>query len=254
MPSAMGTPVGLITQLAPSGIVDQREGEVSGCRPGKPAIYTAPGGHTGVYGSGGIQLPLTPPRIDGGEVSQAVKRCANECTGHEVENVCALSQYEGSGIIIDNAATKSILGANALAYITRRWECEPIVVRTANGESHVNMMGSVRTEYGHEVHGYIVEESKFSLWAMEDALRMKSGGQYVQDINDAYMTYADGTVVSFEKKDRLWQINLEGSEPDGKDGVSEGVMALAVEQIEGDRGGGASETRLTTFDSGSQCP
>ena len=93
--------------------------------------------------------------------------------------------------------------------------------------------GAVFTAYG-VVEGYIVEESAFSLWAMHEALRFRQGveGEYRQKLNDAYLTFDDGTVINFEKRDKLWVTEFE-SNSDSERGV-EGecevgdVVALAV--------------------------
>ncbi len=202
-PSAGCTLVGLSTPPAPSELVDQREGEVRGCkRPGKPTGCVALGGHTDTVSPAGFQHPLAPPSLGGDGVSQAVKI--------EVLNVCGLNNFKGSGVIIDNACTMSILGDNAREYIVEEWEAEPVIVRTANGESLVDRKGAVLTRYG-VIEGYIVPESNFSLWAMEEALRFAPGGVYTQSLNDACLAFSDGTVISFERADRLWTLMMEES-------------------------------------------
>jgi hypothetical protein len=124
---------------------------------------------------------------------------------------CALNS-EGVEItvgsaVIDNACTTTILGKNAIPYIRRRWTVPPATVYTANGVSQVHEKGSVMTVYG-LMTGYIVEESDFSLWALEEALKMSVNGEYHQTLHDAYIEFANGNVINFEKEGKLWIIEL----------------------------------------------
>ena len=99
--------------------------------------------------------------------------------------------------------------------------------------SNVSRKGAVFTAYG-VVEGYIVEESAFSLWAMHEALRFRQGveGEYIQKLNDAHLTFDDGTVINFEKRDKLWVTEFE-SNSNSERGVEgecevEDVVAMAV--------------------------
>ena len=109
--------------------------------------------------------------------------------------------------IIDNACTTTILGKNAIPFIRERWFDVPATVMTANGKSNVIEKGSVMTVYG-LISGYIVEESDFSLWSLDEALRSRVGGRYVQTLHDAYIQFSNGSVINFEKEGRLWVIYL----------------------------------------------
>ena len=117
-----------------------------------------------------------------------------------------------------------------LSPISNRCHC---LIRTANGESIVSRKGAVFTAHG-VVEGYILEESAFSLWAMNEALKFKPGveGEYRQKLHDAYLTFDDGTVINFEKRDKLWVTEFESSRgvERGTEGECElgDVVALAA--------------------------
>jgi hypothetical protein len=186
----------------------------------------------------GKQVAIPAPR-PAEVVSQEVVLVSSDPKQLEHHCACALGCSGGDvsvgNAVIDNACTTTILGKNAIPYIRERWEASPAIVRTANGETHVSEKGSVMTVHG-LISGYIVEESDFSLWSLDEALKSGYEGQYIQTLNDAYIEFAYGEVVNFEREGKLWVIELFDNdyvpvEFDGTGSCYSGEHEVAVEAL-----------------------
>ena len=172
--------------------------------------------------------------------SPTVETAVKSGLGHDTEVACALDRYgcevSVGSAVIDNACTMTVIGGDAIPYVRRRWVGPPVIVRTSNGASHCEEMGEVMTVYG-LIKGYIVEESGFSLWSLDSALKYYPQGTYVQTEHDAYITFANGAGFNFEREGKLWVVHLydndyvppSTTELYGLGGLEEPIDACAAE-------------------------
>ena len=119
---------------------------------------------------------------------------------------------EGLTIVVDNAATASLIGSGMIQSIEKRFPVPMVRIMTASGEVVATEKGVISTQIG-EFIGYIVETSPYSLWAMDDLL--KGGGRYEQELNSAVIVELDGSVKEFSRQGRLWVVRVQqGEHPD----------------------------------------
>ena len=82
-------------------------------------------------------------------------------------------------------------------------------IRTAQGVTSSSKQGRLSTAHGDFV-GYIVPESEYSLWSLET--EMQRDGVYTQSKHTAEMRYSDGTVRQYYQKNRMWVVDVCGSD------------------------------------------
>ena len=82
-------------------------------------------------------------------------------------------------------------------------------IRTAQGVTSSSKQGRLSTAHGDFV-GYIVPESEYSLCSLET--EMQRDGGYTQPKHTAEVGYSDGTVRQYYKKNRMWVVDVCGSD------------------------------------------